>query len=608
MRFLPPTREETNRLRDVQRARNVLPYETIGTAEAKATPTLRQEADALIEKGWSLGGFRIPALTKPTNWNHENRSFRFHIQAWDLLDTLLIAHSCLGDNKYFKTALNIALDWVSKFQRPALERDLEEVIEHKPKAYEDFVWYDMGVGQRSYRLAYVVDVAGKCTGVDANTYHQLVTSLLFHCELLSHPDFFRAHNNHGFYQALGFAASARRLGHLAEVRNWPEISARQVATTVKSQFFGDGFHREHSPAYHLIVLRTLLNARNANLLTSDVSQLVGRGREALGWMTQPDGKIANFGDSDTVSARLKPGDLCTGVHSSPEAGYAFTRRMSSDSGATYLAQQSAFHSRVHKHADHLSFIWFDRDRPILIDAGRFGYAGRTAKGDGLWEQGFWYGDPRRVYVESTSAHNCVEVDGQSYRRRPKDVFGSALAQAERQGDLSVFYSQAQYQYLRLTQRRLLILQPGAFLVCLDFMLGRSEHSFRQWFQLDPRWDARLRNGAIEAVDGEQTLQAVDLLQSDRISECIRGQDEPLQGWRSLRPNVLEPSNSFHVHQLGRNAAFATLFSLEGKPVALNSRTNVTGSGGRLAWEVNGSRRLLDFKKEHDRYRVSFSGT
>ena len=44
--------------------------------------------------------------------------------------------------------------------------------------------------------------------------------------------------------------------------------------------------------------------------------------------------------------------------------------------------------------------------------------GRTKPGTELWKQGFWYGDPNRVFVESTHAHNTVEVGGESYNRSP----------------------------------------------------------------------------------------------------------------------------------------------------------------------------------------------
>ena len=56
--------------------------------------------------------------------------------------------------------------------------------------------------------------------------------------------------------------------------------------------------------------------------------------------------------------------------------------------ASYLAQQAGFHSRTHKQADDLSFIWYDRGTEILIDAGRYGYLGRTETGSDLWNQGF----------------------------------------------------------------------------------------------------------------------------------------------------------------------------------------------------------------------------
>ena len=50
-------------------------------------------------------------------------------------------------------------------------------------------------------------------------------------------------------------------------------------------------------------------------------------------------------------------------------------------------------------------------RNLLIDSGRYTYK---------------YDHPYRQYVESTRAHNTVEIDGRDFSRRQADAFGSAI--------------------------------------------------------------------------------------------------------------------------------------------------------------------------------------
>ncbi len=600
MLYQPLDATQAQAFRNYLKSRDLIAFETMGTAAPRVVVSLADDVDEILRSGWERDGHRISSFEPPIEWNHPNRSFRFHVQGWDMIERTLFAYSQLGLERHYQVALKVALDWIDQYQADAFTQDFETLTQHVPGSYEDFVWYDMAVGQRSYRLAYITDLAARDDHVDDATFHRMADSLLFHCQLLTLPSFFRAHSNHGFYQALGLAASVRRLGDYGIARGMDDVAREFLRISVDAQFFPEGTHREHSPAYHVMVLGTLMNARREGLLSDEVEQRADRGEEAQSWEATPDGTIATFGDSDAASARVPLEALRYGVRAYHESGYAFARTLlalprtrARRPQVSYLAQLSGFHSRVHKHADHLTFIWHDHGVPILGDSGRYAYAGRTLKGDGLWEQGFWYSDPRRIYVESTSAHNSVEVDGTSYRRTRQDIFGSALQQAEAQDDLIVFTSKAHYRYLNLWQRRALVLLPGKFLLCVDVMIGRRDHDFRQWFQLDPVWDPKSHPDRISAHAGKIALHCADLLEGAQLSAIHAGETEPMQGWRSLNGNHIEPRPSFHLLRTGKHVAFATLFSLEGKiDAAPTNRINVTGSRARFEWSTpSGTRRI-----------------
>jgi hypothetical protein len=46
-----------------------------------------------------------------------------------------------------------------------------------------------------------------------------------------------------------------------------------------------------------------------------------------------------------------------------------------------------------------------------------------------------YSDPNRIYVETTRAHNTVEIDGLSHPRRNVQPYGSGLVGWGEQGEL-----------------------------------------------------------------------------------------------------------------------------------------------------------------------------
>ncbi len=601
------------------------PFESL---EALENASLHDAAvcESLVEAGFAKDGYALDSLRPPIPWDNYPRPFRFRLHAWEPINGLLSAHSRLDSQVCLEAAAAYAFDWLRKYQRPAFAKGPARIASEQARDPENFAWYDMAVGMRIYRLAYLAEVIIRGRLRPDTECQLLLQALRFHHEILADPSIFRGHTNHGLYQALAQLAASRRLNDLLPTGRFQALAQERLRYCLSKHFFADeGVHAEHSPGYHRMVLGSLIGASEAGLLEIDQDELLSRAERALMWMIMPDGSLAPFGDTDHGSIRqdqslarqfrdpylshaLTAGALGepppSGVQAYTTAGYAFARLYSRDRGgsparASYLAQLAAYHSRVHKHADHLSFVWSEGTVPILTDPGRFGYLGRTARGDGLYEQGFWYSDPRRVYVESTRAHNCIEIDGRSHPRLKTAVFGSALAQADVQDGLVVFDSKI---VLRpsLVHRRTLILAPGEFLVVVDWLFDRrgSPHDFRQWFQLAPGWSVNRVDQGYEGQFGDVTLHAIDLLGASAPSEVMVGQNEPLQGWTSVEAGSLTPSPSFHFARLqSERSAFATLFSLNGRPsCGPVTRTNSSVSRAVLAWNTPAGAVRLDLAR------------
>ena len=187
--------------------------------------------------------------------------------------------------------------------------------------------------------------------------------------------------------------------------------------------------------------------------------------------------------------------------------------------ASYLAQQAAFHSRTHKQADDLSFIWYDRGAVILIDAGSYGFLGRTESGSDLWNKGFWYSDPKRIYVESTRSHNTVEIDGMSFNRRESPPYGSAIERWGETEDGLLFVETHALQFETVGHTRLLVLDPGNWLLVYDWLSDEAgaEHDFRQWFHFAPDLTVETQNGELRVsgrASGRESVRRLAASDSD----------------------------------------------------------------------------------------------
>ncbi|MGJ8530456.1 heparinase II/III domain-containing protein [Maritalea sp.] len=629
-------------LRENLKRRPLAPYDELDTSPKHLSSNFQSTLDDLIELGWFRQGDHLPSLAPPLPWTEFDRSFAFQLNAWEPL-TFLLKGACTVDDpvrrrRYFDVSYAFALDWIQRFQIGVFDGPPALVLTDESRAKEGFAWYDMAVGQRLYRMAYILDVIARDDDYSDEEVELFFKSVVFHNELLLAEGFFKHQNNHGIYQALGQIAAAKRFSHVdPRFDEYFRIATNRLWRCLDSHFTPDNVHKEHSPGYHYMILGSLIGALQTELIEDrEIAQRISEMEQALAWMIQPDYGLITFGDSDPRLMLQKSVRLASrydndalqyvmsggqagrpakgGVQAYLDAGYAFARLYPDSQepvfeDASYRAQMAAFHSRTHKHADHVSFLWYDRHREILIDPGRYAYAGRTERGSDLFKEGFWYSDPKRIYVESTRSHNCVEIDGKSYPRgRPggqaAKPFGSALVGAEQQSGLAV--TQCEVSHFKFVRHwRSLILNPGKFLVVLDWLYDRSpdvKHDFRQWFQFHPDWEVKKNDGIFRARSAEtdqrreENMVVTSLLPEPLISEVIWAQEEPqLQGWMSDAANSFVPTSSFNLALENTDMArFATIFSF-GKQIEVDhgrSNVNRTMRSGRFVWtDDRGTHRL-----------------
>lgn len=582
-------------------------YEGITNSDREAAPTL---AEGILRDGWSRRGSPVVQFGEPVNWameSEEHRSWNFYLHCLDPIDMLLAAHDRTGNLDFLRPAVTVGMDWVTSHPRGG--RDISPMA-----------WYDMAVGLRAYRLAYLYDAARAAGLLGAREDAALWQALEDHRTELADDSKIAFHNNHGYYQVAGQLALGRRFSNVSPaMAELHRQGMERLRRMLDQQFTEEGVHREHSPDYHRMVLDTLLGLIQAGLVED--RELMDRAdaiQEALSWFVYPSGTIVNFGDSDSRRMLLSPavaagkwttpmmqavasggavgGPFPSGLRAFKASGYAVLRQPDPATPHlperdSYLAQTAAFHSRTHKHADDLSFVWYERGQPVLVDAGRYGYIGKTSPDSELWQEGFWYSDPMRMFMESTRAHNTLEFDGRNYVRKGAQPYVSAIQQTTEVDGTFVIEGRVK-QFRSIWHDRVLIIRPGKWLVVLDAFVDNlnEPHTVRQWFHFAPGTQVMAEGGGFRATlpqDGT-IVQVRPILEGVLPGEVVEGQRVgELQGWWSPAERKVEPAPAVAFVQDGESrGVMATLFTLS-RDAAVDmdlSRSNPTGRRVRFMWQ------------------------
>jgi len=581
-------------------------------------------AESILYKGYPVRPSYLFKMGMPMPWNHPDRTVGYNLNSFAPLSTLLAEYTHTGDARYINASLSFLDDWLGYVRPP----DQTELTGRWNESSKDFLWYDMAVGLRAYKLAYMIDVMMRMPAPDVKKLDRLMAVLDWHRQVLSRDETFCDHNNHGLYQALGQIAMCRRFRDVPGFEECLKQGEDRLDAMIRQQFFPDGVHREHSPGYQWMLFTTLQEAMRAGLIVRDDHlAMIARIEETLSWFIQPNLRLAAFGDTDGgefIYSHYKSGAfthpdlryvLSEGSDGTPpaqefrvfeDAGYAVQRTINPKSGKieTYLAQAAGFHSKTHKHADHLSFIWYDRGQDILVDAGRFGYKGKTEPGSGLWQQGFWYSDPQRIYVEKTRAHNCVEIDGQDYPRRGATPFGSAITRtAKAEHHIHAIETDCRH-FQSIRHNRVLFICPRRFLIVLDWLKDNKDiaHDFRQWFHLAPNLDLSAERDRMTILrKGKPFASVLSLVPDIALDKIARGQSEPdMQGWVSHdKGGSLLPNWAFSMSAAERaQTCFATLFTLyPDATLAQPAQIAPSGQSGKLFWQDRSGLNTFSFTRK-----------
>lgn len=448
-----------------------------------------------------------------------------------------------------------------------------------------FIWDDTATALRLCILAYIFANAFKSVRIGNENIEKIFRSMLDHFLLLCTDNFFNDRNNHGLIQMHRLLGVCMFLPCIKGTSSVIELAFKRISVLSDRIISNDGMSKEHSTGYHFGLISLLdkfmrlASSPVYDIFKREIECKLKKARAVAAFFVMSNGWPAPFGDTPKPdSIVLREIDKVLTIPDIPDAavlkssGYAFIRIPSSiddNDGKlprTLLAMPGSFHSLNHKHCDELSCLWSEGKDVILTDSGsQTGQAGLLYNGT-LWEKGFYYSAPNRVYVESAHAHNVVEINGETWSRRVKP-WGVLPLNATKL-DENHWMLEGKWQRPEgFLQKRKLILAPGRWLFVfdnLDSNTNPSETEFTQWFHFDPEINMiKKDDNAVKFKLSSGRYLFVKNFASETNITLHKGEIYPrLQGWVADCSDSLQPAWSMGIHAKGVNAKFAALFSLD----------------------------------------------
>jgi Heparinase II/III-like protein len=546
-----------------------------------------EQATSLMNQGqWLVGGRSFP-VGKTIDWARTesfDRSEKFTFHSWTLLYPVALYYE---ENRRAET-----LDWIFAQTVSYTDGRFFSDNDYRVDKSGSYVWYDMAAGHRARLLGYILSE----TACDKGRYPDDAFERLFrfaadHVSYLRSDRYFVAHNNHGLFQSIGLASLCHRVSVLSGCEDSRALAEARLREYLESKI-ADGILLEHSAMYNAAILKTIVSISSIDSIFApefarDMSTLANDMIDNIDIFLTTNGTAPQIGDTfdstfdmealEGICAAMGRAERCldptrqTGVKTvdggrvvylAKQAGYAGFRETSRlrPDGA-YLLMNGAFHSRVHKHVDDLSFVYSDLGMDIVVDAGAFGYL--RPPGVELTKAqkdlGYYYSDPQRIYAESIHAHNTVEVNGASPSRASLPPYGAADLRVATIGDnIAVTGSVPRADFKEGgIHKRILLSKPGAYLLVLDYLTRTPEQSgapskdrYTVWHHFNPDFE-------IEAFDEEtaslrlkspgMTIEAFPVDARHGDARAVIGQTEPrLQGWQSPGKSKLTPAVAYGV--------------------------------------------------------------
>lgn len=486
----------------------------------------------------------ILELRPPIDWErspYESKAFDARLADLSFLDQLLYVYVASPDFarpkklRALRMARSIVLHWA---RREAAGRVNSET------------WTDRVAARRATFVAFVARAAACENALRKRDARLLLTSIREHGRWLRNPAHYR-YTNHGLTVDLALAALGQYLPADTRIGRGAARGERRYKRNFFRSYHPEGVWLEHSMGYYRHAIKLVDDyLRVVDPADAELGEARRRMVTALAWLTAPDRRLAQFGDTN----RAKPqeevrAEAATqgGLWVAPGSGYAVVK----DLGAGgWLAIASSYHSGIHKQSDELNFELHEAGVRIVQDTGQY-HKDRDRYFD---------------FQRSPAAHSTLVVDGRQLDSEDFDPYGSGIyAWGQGDGWYAVWARNPIAEQQGVYHARLFLYKPGYALVVADAVVANVMHAYRRYFQLGHKVAAAAQGQEL-LLSGRKLTGALTSYSSaggDTL-QIVAGQEEPLAGWYFPRFREQRPRTTASWRTVGQSVDHLATFSLDGQ--------------------------------------------
>lgn len=513
-----------------------------------------------------------------------------------------VAHSVMGGEERARLVV-AAAELVGEWQRRFGAR----------AGAPEMAYHDETTAQRLLMLT-----ALSKTVLAGTSHHDAVGALAAEtAEILAAPDFYAGNNNHGMFQdtaLLAYAVLVDEVPEDARLR-FVELALGRLRDYAAACFTSEGVHIEHSPTYHVMVVRSLGSVAQvareigASEFARFVAKLVERSEAYTTHAISPRGVFPPVSDTRQV-ALMSEGNLeyfrsdgfryaaSRGAEGRPpkeraatfpESGYAAFRSSWEDAGALFCFFTAAYNGGYHKHSDELSLHVEVAGSEVIREAGPNGYD---------------YQDPFTQYGFSSFAHNTLVVDDQGLPRHDGRVAETWMEDLASDAEkLDVRGVTTRFDGVRFERR---LTAAGATIEeatvkVEDTVTSAVEHKYSFFWHLGPDVEHVIHGDLVELfVRGSKVLEMSFEVRGGSFELHVeRGRKEPrLSGWMFPQMGQHKPTSTLSLTLYGTDCSVRTSMRFASATFRLVDRgVRPSGSGWKFRPGAAPLTYLLDVPEE-----------
>jgi hypothetical protein len=322
------------------------------------------------------------------------------------------------------------------------------------------------------------------------------------------PPTFPVHN-HGVMANLALIKASRELG----IHAWRDTAVARIEYEAPLVFSALGTSWEQSSMYqqvNIVLWNTAADTLGPGPSADTIRANTARAARAYRWMTEPDGKIVQIGDSDKLVGDTEGVGRTGTTYRDQSAGWVMGRWSWSDAATTYYTLRFGPPRRAHGQQDRGGVTWSTLGARVLVGPGRFNYDRTTG-----WN----------AYQRSAVSHNVAIPGGSDLRTTPSVSLTSAsiLSSVHTWRLSDALYGRAHYRTVSVNNATHTLRATDSF---------SGTGVFRQSWHLDPAWILRSRNAAGTWLRFRNGLgRTLTITTTGLFSSCVRGVTSPvIAGW------------------------------------------------------------------------------